>query len=339
LKDKLENIAKSILNSFLIEDERESIEMLSDFYSGISNTFIKNESNNEVTLQGGIALSTAHAANCLNDSSRTARFIKGTYFAIKELKKRFPNERVDILYAGCGPYATILLPLLPLFSKDDFSVTFLDINEASVVSVKSILEGLGLMEYVREIIKGDAITYKYDKMLPLHMVITETMYNALTREPQVAITANLAPQLVQNGILIPEAISLDATCTFFVKERYYRNDTNENAIPDKVEKLPLGNLFTLTKENNFLGIMTNNSFQFESEYYQLPKNFSQYPDVCVFTKIKIFDIVELNSAESLITNPICVGSLYNAADSAGFKLVFDFKNIPDWKIKFVVKED
>ena len=338
MKNKLENITKNILSSFSVEDERESVDMLSDFYSGISAVFIKNESTNEVTLNGGIALSTAHAANCLNDSVRTARFIKGTYFAVKELKKRFPNERVNILYAGCGPYATILLPLLPLFSKDDFSVTFLDINEASLVSVKSILEGLSLMEYVREIIKGDAITYKYDEILPLHMVITETMYNALTREPQVAITANLAPQLVQNGILIPEAISLDATCAFFVKERYYRNDTKENTISDNLEKLPLGNLFTLTKENNFSGIMTNNSFQFESGYYQVPQNFPQYPDVCVFTKIKIFDIVELNSAESLITNPICVGSLYNAIGSVGFKLIFDFKNIPDWNIDFKTKE-
>ena len=223
MKNELENITRDILNSYTVQDEIESVKRLSAFFSGISNAHLKNESTNEITLNGGIALSTAHAADCLDDYLRTARFIKGTYAAIKDVVNRFPGERINILYAGCGPYATILLPLLPLFSKDEISVTFLDINETSLVSVKSILTDLDLIGYAREIIKNDAITYEYDKALSLHMVVSETMFNALTREPQVAITANLAPQMVEGGILIPQAIGLEAICTFFVKERYCKN--------------------------------------------------------------------------------------------------------------------
>ncbi|MGK0387006.1 MAG: hypothetical protein ACI849_001626 [Patiriisocius sp.] len=67
-----------------------------------------------VAIDGGIALSSQHAIDCLHDILRTTRFIKGVYLAILDAQKQFPNTRLEIVYAGCGPVATLILPLLQM---------------------------------------------------------------------------------------------------------------------------------------------------------------------------------------------------------------------------------
>ena len=221
-KKQLLNISHGIINSNCVEEELIHAKLLSDFFVNLiyNNKESLQQKTTETLIPGGIALSSADAAICLNDQLRTSRFIKGTYIAIKELLHRFPNQKINILYAGCGPYAPLLLPLLPFFNKEDIRVTLLDINAASIQSVKELMSILDLRDYIHDIIQTDAVKYKQPELHPLHLVITETMFHALIREPQVAITANLAPQITKNGILIPEEIKLDLVYTFFGKELY-----------------------------------------------------------------------------------------------------------------------
>jgi hypothetical protein len=59
--------------------------------------------------------------------------------------------------------------------------------------------------------QADATRYRCPDWQRPHLVISETMKAALESEPQVAITRNLAPQLVHGGLLVPERIELHAT--------------------------------------------------------------------------------------------------------------------------------
>src|SRR6185312_9777146 len=101
-------ISKNIIASVSNKEEIQCAKQLSLFFAqfNLNETEISSQKKMETIVSGGVALSFTGAANCLDDYLRTVRFIKGTYFAIKELKEKFPDEKLNILYAGCGPYAT-----------------------------------------------------------------------------------------------------------------------------------------------------------------------------------------------------------------------------------------
>src|SRR5690606_27335694 len=135
-------------------------------------------------------------------------FMKGVYKALQTAMKTFHDTTINILYAGCGPFAPLIVPLLHFFKPEQLSVTLIDINGYSIETIKEIVAELEYEAYIADIIVADATEYKYAKSKDLHVVITETMFKALTREPQVAITRNLVPQLTKGGILIPEEVKI-----------------------------------------------------------------------------------------------------------------------------------
>ncbi|MGZ8216479.1 hypothetical protein [Methylomagnum sp.] len=158
----------------------------------------------------GKALSPINAARCAWEHLRTTRFLQGAHAALREAQRRFPGQRIEVLYAGTGPYATLVLPLLPRFSPEALRLTLLDIHPHCLDSVARLLEGLGLGGFVREFVVADATRYRHPSNRPPHVVITETMQKALIKEPQVAITLNLALQLAPGGLLVPERVDVRA---------------------------------------------------------------------------------------------------------------------------------
>ena len=67
-------------------------------------------SGGETLTSNGLALSPTMAAMCANDFVRTIQFIRGTHAAIADIRERFPDRPARVLYAGCGPYATLAVP-------------------------------------------------------------------------------------------------------------------------------------------------------------------------------------------------------------------------------------
>jgi hypothetical protein len=340
-KELLSSISRQIIASSGIQDELQCADALASFLTQFS---LKETDNNrgkkytDTIVSGGIALSPSEAAICIDDYLRTVRFIKGTFNGIKELQNRFADQKINILYAGCGPFATILTPLLPLFRPEEIGLTLLDINEYSITSATSLLSALGLQEYIDHTVCSDATLYKYDPLTPLHLVVSETMYYALVREPQVAITLNLVPQLTPGGILVPEDISIDLVQTFFAKERCWKiadntaEGSSELHTPYDHKPIIIDRLFSMNKDHLFSDTVKQYG-RFETDWYPVPANFPERPDLCLFTTVTVFGDTQLHSSESFITNPYGVASIYSLNQNSNYKLTYDFKSIPTWKIE------
>ncbi|MHA3789406.1 SAM-dependent methyltransferase [Flavobacterium hauense] len=328
-KHELKVIVESIISLNTVDNYVKFAKNLSDYYKKITTN--RPSEINETVVKGGVALSSSGAADCVDDYLRTVYFIKGVHKALTKLCNDFPDRSINILYAGCGPYATLILPLLPLFDKGRINAILLDINASSIESVHNLISVIGLDDYQLQLIETDAITYRTPNDFIIDLAISETMHYGLTREPQVAIVKNIVPQLPPHGILIPEAISIDLTYTFFDYEPYLKNAINEvkghNELQPYLHRVFVDRLFTVNKE-----LFSSPSYdcKFESNFYELPDNFTNHPDVCVFTELIIYDDIELKTAESYITNPYCIVSMYSLTGYSGIQLVYDFSDIPQW---------
>jgi len=334
-RPELKSIVLSIVNSDSLSEYIASVTALSRYYKQATANpdFFNITNDNEAALKGGNALSTYHAAACTDDHVRTAVFIKGIYQAITSLCRDFPQKRINILYAGCGPYATLLLPLLTLFNKDNVEAVLLDINASSVQSVNNLIAIMGLGNYRLTVIEANAITYTKPEGWEIDLLICETMHYALTSEPQVAITRNLSTQLLSHSIMVPQEINISLGYSFFSKEPFLKsaNDTLEGRTEMQPYQLrgPLGRIFSINKELFRNG--AGNSAAIESATYPLPDDYGNCPDICIYTELVIFDGIELKTAESYITNPYCIAAIPNFAAHRAFRLVYDYSETPRWE--------
>ncbi|MBC3758355.1 hypothetical protein H7U19_08070 [Hyunsoonleella sp. SJ7] len=320
-------ITQVLLNSVTEKEEVANANALASLYQELLESVINSNSYGDTApthLDGGIALSSQHALDCLKDPLRTVRFIKSAYQALLESFNRFPNEKIELVYAGCGPAAPIIMPMLCLFKPEQVSITLLDINETSINSVSALINALGAKAFFRSIRLEDAIHYAHPPELPLHIVLSETMDKALTKEPQVRITQNLAPQLIDNGVFIPESIDIYTEHSFYSKEPYF--DIYKNVLELEPPFLSRDKqlLFSISKD-----IQNQKEFEYTSVLIDVPSNFIDTPDICIYAEIKIFDNQCLKKSQSLISNPFCVTSLYNVKGQF-YVLAYTTKGIPKW---------
>lgn len=158
-------------------------------------------------LPTGLALAPGRAAQCILDTNRTVAFVRGLSLALDEARRRFSHGVLEVVYAGTGPFAPLVLPLMTARALRDVRFTFLDINRPAAEAVEGLIARLGLEERVRQVNHGDATCYSHPTAI--HVVITETMQRALGTEPLVGIVRNLRRQLAPGGIVVPERVAVD----------------------------------------------------------------------------------------------------------------------------------
>jgi ectoine hydroxylase-related dioxygenase (phytanoyl-CoA dioxygenase family) len=171
-----------------------------------------------ITAQGK-AVSPTTAAQCAEDVRRTSVFIQGIYAAICEKLKQKSlqnnnqknnqnnSQKIHLLYAGTGPFGMLLIPLLPLFSAEQISVTLLDIHADSLAKLQRVIDHLGVGEFIAHCEQADACEWKSAQLFDV--IISETMRQGLIQEPQVSIFSHLQQFLNADGWLIPQMIRLD----------------------------------------------------------------------------------------------------------------------------------
>src|SRR5690606_21544916 len=132
----------------------------------------------------GNAIGPLWAALCIKEIFRTQRFIQAAHQAIQDklAKKEGP---VQVIYAGTGPFATLALPLMSQYTPEEVQFTLLEINPISFDKMQQTINSFGFEDYVYAAVCANACTWRIPPDLSADIVLSETMYNGLYKEPQV----------------------------------------------------------------------------------------------------------------------------------------------------------
>lgn len=293
------------------EKAKEGIASLQNMFTEV----LKNKLNSTlddktIYTDHGIVIGIESAANCLSDAKRTITFLRGIHQAISD---RLPRSKpVKILYAGCGPFATLFTPLTAQFSTQEVSATLVDINSASLRTVEKLLNNLSLDAYIDELIETDLTKGEIALKAEYDIIISETMQFALKSECQVPITRNLVRFLTLGGTFIPVQIDISACLVDS------SNISNEQGCG-----VSLGNVYSLNFKN-----MPLKGHSRRLSLPKDPKRFLQF-----LTDIQVYKRHKIAQSESGLTVPYNYGELRQDASMIDVKYVES--SFPDWKVDYI----
>jgi len=258
-------------------------------------------SGGETRTPNGLALSPTMAAMCADDFVRTIEFIRGTHAAIVDIREQFPDRPARVLYVGCGPYATLAVPLMAMFSSTEAIFTLLDIHPESIASAKTIIETLGLSESVESFIVVDAGSYRVSSDQPPDIILIEIMQACLESEPQVAITRHLLKQ-APYAILVPEEVRVDLKLVD-VSSEFNMTTLEIDRSTTQRDRIFVGSLFVVSRE--IVSLWDDNAIRrLQAATVQIPDPLEQRYQPMLFTLISIYKNHILTDYDSGLTCPI-----------------------------------
>ena len=257
-------------------------------------------SGGETRTSNGIALSPRMAAMCADDFTRTIAFIRGTHAAIVDIRNRFPDRPARVLYVGCGPYATLAVPLMAIFSSSEATFTLLDVHSESIVSAKSIVDSLCLSESVVRFETLDAASYRVCPDQPPDVILIEILQACLESEPQVAITRHLLSQS-SSAILIPEEVRVDLTLVDPSRE-FDSDNLVRNGGDIQRDRIPVGSVFVINREA-VCSWKDDSSSRLPGSSIRIPDSVEQRYQPMLFTKIRVYQKHILKDYDSGLTCP------------------------------------
>ena len=272
-----------------------------------------------VPTASGMALSLNHAAACLLDYQRTAKFLKGMVQLIREKQQQFPDETINIFYAGCGPYAPFCTLVAPLFEPSEVQFTLLEINAASVNAAKKLVEEMQLKDYVTDIHTADAVTFQISEAKKYHILFSETLDALLYRESYVPILWNLLPQLSEQCAIIPNNVIVQASLTFPQKETEQVRREKEAAV--------ILNVREAVKKGNGQALPES----FPPTTINLDTG-ERYHTMIVDTKVHIYDDIWLHRNESSLSIPLEMEIAY-PLDAPNVTFFYQLKPSVELKLK------
>jgi hypothetical protein len=310
------------------DESRSAVAFLDELFrdiTGMREDTLDPRDRSALLVPAGLASSPLDAAHCLLDARRTAIYLRGVHSAIREAQQRFPGEVIQVLYAGCGPFAPLCLPLLPLLAGQAVHFTLLDVHARAIESVQAILAALRLEETNVDCLVCDATQYHHPDRRPLHVVVSETMQRALEKEPQVAILMNTAPQLVPRGLMVPEMIAVDAVLTDLSKEL-----GGSGPVPEPWSgRILLGRILELDRERASMWAAAGMRSYLPPARIALPSVVPAQNSLVLTTSIRAFGVHELREYQSGLTYPAMVNNwragedlkfIYRLCDKPGFQL-------------------
>jgi hypothetical protein len=146
----LDRLADILLRSDVLTDLREAARDVHSLLLAAAMAGRPDETldRHGTVLPDGDAISPESAARCVLDYTRTSQFLRGMRLALQAALERFSERPLDILYAGCGPFAPLGLLLTHRFSPLDVRFTLIDIHELSLNSARRVFEAFGRGEFI-----------------------------------------------------------------------------------------------------------------------------------------------------------------------------------------------
>jgi predicted RNA methylase len=278
-----------------------------DVYNSVTLLNVRDIDDNDIMLSSGKAISSTKAAHCVLDLMRTVVFLRGIKKAILQLQTDFPGQRLNILYAGTGPFATLLTPFTTQFTSQQLAFYLMDINADSLDCVRKVYRSFGIEDFIAEVICTDATTYRLPAGTTMHMIISETMMHALVREPQVAIMLNLIPQMEEKTIFIPEEINVNLK---LLNDKEEKRRTYE--MDCKPQRISLGEVYSIGRRNCRQHLSVN---------FRMPLDAAKFNRLYLFTDITVYNDERLTGFQCSLSAPVEIG---NVMDKIGKQIILKY---------------
>ncbi|PPK76980.1 hypothetical protein B0F87_10285 [Methylobacter tundripaludum] len=205
-----------------------------------------NLAEDRTMLDSGMAVSPLMAAFCAREVLRSAAFIKGAGAAVQDAARE--DRPVRVLYAGCGPFALLALPLMAVFSAQQVVFTLIDIHPESLRCAQHLIDAFGFSSHVLEHVCADATRYQIPPDSIPDVIVSETMNVCLGKEPQVSIARHLLAQ-APDALMVPQAVSVEACLLDRSKEHVPVAEQQDKLVEPVRDRIYLGKIFELNAEN------------------------------------------------------------------------------------------
>ncbi|MCL1052124.1 phytanoyl-CoA dioxygenase family protein [Shewanella abyssi] len=323
-----------------VKQSIESLALILSEASGVDDLKEDDIAFGESLTACGLAVSPTVAAKCAQDLLRTQQFIQGIEQAIAD--KSLHCTEVNILYAGTGPFGLLILPLLCYYkvihSPIRLTVTLIDIHRVSIDGITKIINEFELQDYISEIIVADATTFYPRKGVEFDLIVSETMKNALKKEPQIFIFAHLQQFLKADGVLIPERIQLSAWLTHMGRETEQLFTATQSPLADtELSPILMGTVYELNKHSAL--ILQQQGIDSLACELTIPDCDSWcrvlYPDFKISTEITVYKGFAITERQSDLTIPeITIEHRF----VAGEKISFDYIAEPEWHFRWQTEQ-
>ncbi len=318
---------KLIAEPINYSNARDAANELYHYFNNISTIKNANEKKLEhIQTNFGLAVSTDAAAFCIIDFMRTRNFIIAIKQAIDDKIHENNNKPIVVLYAGAGPFASLIIPLTTIFTAERVQFILLEINEESILHLKKIIHKLKIENYIVDVIQTDASTYSLKDKNEVDILVSETMKPALDKEPQISIISNLIDQCKTDVTLIPESIKVD-----FAYKGKSETKIFEHECIQELVNFNAGTAFGLNKNKNKLPIFSDGiTLKISSK----PDN--KFSELSLLTYIRLYKNIVLCYNETSLTVPFTIAQINNLHFPLTFKIKYNIDKHPGFSFEKII---